>query len=136
MKHEQVWMTFAAASVTAVVISGMATAALAQQQRTPIATIVGERPSDGKSVRVSYRDLNLAAARDERILKRRVGSAARFVCEPNPSGPIGDHIYADCVSSAWNGARPQVALAVRRARQIAQFGTSSIPLVAIAISAR
>lgn len=137
MKHELFWMMCAAASISAVIIGGTAMAAPAQQQRSPITTVVGERPSDeGKSVRVSYRDLNLAAARDERILKNRVGDAARDVCEPDPTGPIGDHIYADCVSFAWNGARPQVALAVRRAKEISQFGTSSIPLVAIAISVR
>lgn len=136
MKHEHFWMMCAAASATAVVIGGAATAALAQQQRSPI-TIVGERPADqGKRARVTYRDLNLAAAHGERVLKHRVADAARYVCVPDPTGTTGDHIYADCVSYAWNGARPQVALAVRRAREIAQFGASSIPLVAIAISAR
>ena len=137
MKHEHFWMMCAAASATAVVIGGAATAALAQeQQRSPI-TIVGERlPDHGKRARVTYRDLNLAAAHDERVLKHRVAVAARYVCEPDATGAVGDHIYADCVSDAWDGARPQVALAVRRAREIAQFGASSIPLVAIAISAR
>lgn len=135
MKHEHFWMMCAAASVTAVVIGGAATAALAQK-RSPI-TVIGARPADeGRSVRVSYRDLNLAAAHDEGILKHRVGNAARTVCEPDPLGAFGDNIYADCVSYAWDGARPQIAMAVRRAKEIAQFGSSSIPLVAIAISAQ
>jgi hypothetical protein len=41
-----------------------------------------------------------------------------------------------CVSYAWKGARPQIAMAVARARQLALTGTTNIPLVAIAITAR
>jgi len=109
-------------------------AALAEQHATT--TIVGERDSENvRTIRVSYADLNLVAARDERILHRRVGGAARKVCDPNAAS-LSDHGFADCVSGAWKGARPQMALAVRRAREIAATGTSSIPLVAIAIAAR
>ena len=39
-------------------------------------------------------------------------------------------------SGAWRGARPQIALAVRRAHEMAATGTSSIPMVAIAIVAQ
>ena len=134
MKHANWWVAFAAASASAVIIGGAATAALAQHQATT--TVVGERDSEGvRTIRVPYADLNLVAARDERILHRRVGSAAREVCYPN-SASLTDHGFADCVSGAWKGARPQMALAVQRAREMAATGTSSIPLVAIAVSAR
>jgi UrcA family protein len=130
MKHEHFWVMCAAASTALVLIVGAAGAAVAQPGST--ATVIGQRPEDGLSVRVSYRDLNLAAARDEKILNRRVSSAAHFVCEP--------HFDAldrmGCVSYAWKGARPQIAMAVARARQLALTGTTNIPLVAIAITAR
>lgn len=131
MKYEQFWMMCAATGATMVIIGGAATAALAQQ--TNKITVVGERPvDDGRSIRVSYRDLNLASAHDERQLRRRVGGAAHQVCEP-VGFPVGDHSFSDCVSFAWNGAKPQMARAVRRAREIAATGSSGIPLVAISI---
>ncbi len=134
MKHEHFWVMCAAASATAVVIGGAASAALAQQHG-PTTTVVGRSSEDGMSVRVSYRDLNLASAHGEKVLKRRVGGAARHVCEPDGFG-VSDHSFGNCVSYAWKGARPQIALAVQRAREIAVTGTSSIPLVAISIGAR
>lgn len=126
MNHEHFWM-YAAVGATAVMIDGAAPAAGAQQY-SPVTTVIGER-DDRPSERVSYRDLNLAAARDERILNRRVGRAARGVCEPHRS----DYGFSDCVSVAWSGARPQIDQAVRRAQEIAATGTSGIPLVAIAV---
>jgi UrcA family protein len=135
MKHENWWVMFAAASTAVVIIGGAATAALAQHQTTT--TVVGERPSEyTRTVRVSYADLNLAAVPDQRILNRRVGGAARDVCGPNDAASLSDHGFADCVSGAWSGARPQIAMAIQRASEIAQTGTSSIPMVAIAIVAR
>ena len=131
MKREHFLMMCAAASAAAVTMGG-ATAALAQQQ-VRSTTVVGERlPDEGRSVGVSYRDLNLAAARDEQILQRRVKAAVRSVCEPDVSYLI-TKTFADCASFAWNGANPQIALAVRRAREIAATGASSVPLVAITV---
>ena len=133
MKHEHFWTMCAAVSATAVVLGGGATAALAQQQGQST-TVVGERAVEdqGRSAQVSYRDLNLAVARDEQILHRRVKGAVRSVCEPDASYLI-KKTFAECASFAWNGAEPQIGLAVRRAREIAATGTSSIPLVAIAV---
>ena len=39
-----------------------------------------------------------------------------------------------CRKFAWSGARPQMAQAVQRARELALYGTSSIPAVAISIA--
>ena len=131
MKYQHFWMMCAAAGATVVVIGGAATAALAQQVQTT--TIVGTRPADeGNRMIVSYRDLNLAAASDERILNRRVGGAAKSVCHTDDF-KIGERAQGKCVSYAWNGARPQIARAVQRAREIASTGSSSIPLVAISV---
>jgi UrcA family protein len=131
MKHDHFWTMCASAGATATILAGAATAALAQQ--SPMTTIVGERAiEEGRSVNVSYRDLNLAAADDERILLRRVKGAARFVCQPDDDA-FAYRPFTECVTFARDGARPQVDLAVRRAREIASLGTSSIPLVAIAV---
>ena len=129
MKHEHFWVMCAAASTALALIVGAAGAAVAQEQA---ATIVGKRSEDGLSTRVSYRDLNLASLQGEKILNRRVGAAAHMVCEPH----FTTFDQMDCVSYAWRGARPQIAMAVQRAREIALTGNSGIPLVAIAITGR
>lgn len=136
MRHEQAWTMGAAAAAAALIIGGAAAAGRAQDIPTNPVTVVGERRAgDGLSVRVSYRDLDLTRHEGERILNRRVGAATRIVCEP-PDAPIGDENFSKCISFAWRGARPQIALATRRARDIAATGSSSIPLVAIAIVGR
>ena len=133
MKHEHFWVMCAAAGTAAAVIVGAAGAALAQPPEG--ATVIGQRAEEGMSARVSYRDLNLASLAGEQTLNRRVGGAARFVCEPGPAA-LNDRGFSDCVTYAWKGAKPQIALAVQRAHEIAMTGTSSIPLVAIAVTAR
>ena len=133
MKHEHFWVMCAAASTAAAVIVGAAGAALAQPPEG--ATVIGQRAEEGMSTRVSYADLNLASLPGEQTLNRRVGRAARFVCEP-AAASINDRDFTGCIDYAWKGAKPQIALAVQRAREIAMTGTSSIPLVAIAIPAR
>lgn len=130
MKYDHFRMMCASIGATAAIIGGAAPAALAQQQDT---TIVGERAvEERRSVQVSYRDLNLSAATGERRLHYRVRAAARAVCQPNDDLLVY-RPFSTCVSFAWNGALPQIDLAVRRAREIASRGTSSIPLVAIAV---
>ena len=131
MKYQHFWMMCAAAGATVVVIGGAATAALAQQ--APISTIVVDRAEErGNHMMVSYRDLNLTMASHERILNRRVGGAAKTVCRTDDF-KVGERAQGKCVSFAWSGARPQIALAVQRARDIASTGSSSIPLVAISV---
>ena len=130
MKSQLFWMLCAAAGVT---VSG-ATAAAPAQAQGQTTTIVGERAyaEEERNVSVTYADLNLAAARGERTLQRRVRGAARDVCAPNDDHMV-NRPFSRCVSSAWNGALPQIDLAVRRAREIASFGKSSIPVVAIGV---
>ena len=131
MRYDHFRMMCASAGVTTTLLIGASTAALAQQ--SPTTTIVGERAiEEGRSVKVSYRDLNLAVGDGEQILFRRVKTAARVVCQPNDDELV-NRPFTACVTYARNGAQPQVDLAVRRAREIASNGTSSIPLVAIAV---
>ena len=82
---------------------------------------------------VSYADLDLASADGVKRLTTRVGSAVRNVCAPHLERPAING-YGECKSYAWNGARPQMDLAVARAQQIAQTGVSAIAPVAIMIS--
>ena len=133
MKYQHFWMMCAAAVTTCAVFGGAATAALAQQPGQTT-TIVGQRANveEGRSARVTYDDLNLAAVRGEQTLQRRVRGAARQVCAPNDDHSVNRPI-SRCVSGAWNGALPQIDLAVRRAREIASTGRSSIPVVAIGV---
>ena len=84
---------------------------------------------------VSYADLNLASTDGVKRLNYRVGSAVRHVCAPL-DGRDTFSAYGGCKSYAWNGAKPQMDLAVQRAQQIAQNGVSSIAPVAILISVR
>lgn len=133
MKHEHFWVMCAATSAALALIVGAAGAALAAPPES--ATVIGQRFEEGLSKAVSYRDLNLASLAGERTLNRRVGGAARAVCEPGHSS-TNDRDFSDCIAYAWGGAKPQIALAVQRAREMAMTGTSSIPMVAIAVTAR
>ena len=102
-------------------------------QTTPV-TVYGE-PSEVRTERVSYRDLNLATRDGEKILTQRVGSAVRRVC--SDTGHIGlynDRFY--CTSGAWKDARPQMSRAIARAREIALYGKSSIAMTAITVKIR
>jgi UrcA family protein len=91
-------------------------------------------PEDLVVRRVSYADLNLGSAPGERTLNRRVAGAVMDVCSEAVGGNSTDLVYRDCAIGAWRAARPQISLAVERARQIAATGTSSIAAVAITVS--
>jgi UrcA family protein len=100
-------------------------------------TVTARAPDpDQLQRRVSYRDLNLAAADGQRTLHQRVRRATAFVCNPLFSGGSFDRDYYNCRDNAWDGAEPQMALAIQRAKEIALAGSSSIPPVAIAVVAR
>jgi UrcA family protein len=77
--------------------------------------------------RVSYHDLNLVLSSDQKTLYQRVNRAIRNVCPDNEMIMV----LLDCRSYARNGAKPQIALAIERATQIAQTGSSSIAAVAL-----
>lgn len=88
--------------------------------------------------RVSYADLDLASARDEITLGRRVGGAVKQVCREATGGNDGSlrvrTAFAHCGNKAWDGARPQIATAVQRARDIAMTGSSKLAARTIAIT--
>lgn len=126
--------TIAAVAVAVACVTSGVPSALAQTK--PVT--VYAPPSEGvRTVRVSYRDLNLASQSGEKMLTSRVGSAVRQACS-NEGGGISslDNDYFTCARGAWGDARPQMARAITRAHEIALNGTSSIAATAITISIR
>ena len=123
---------------TAAVLSGVtaslliAAPATATQER-PV--VVYAQPSDVRVERVSYADLNLAQDNHVKKLRGRVAGAVKRVClfENNRHG-LQYRGYYSCSDDAWDGARPQIAQAVARAKEIALTGQSSIAATAITIS--
>lgn len=116
----------AAVALTAGTFAASALAAPADRQIT-----ITARSDDVLTERVSYHDLNLTLVSDEKRLIGRVRGAVDRVC---PSADSDFSIGEGCHDLAWRGARPQIALAVRRAHEMAANGFSSIAPVAIAIS--
>ena len=110
---------------------GVAAPSLAAQDRV----VVYAGPQEGvRTERVHYADLNLAERRDQRKLNLRVAGAVQRVCLFENGRPgLQDRGYYHCAGDAWDGANPQIAQAVARAREIALTGHSAIPATAIAI---
>jgi UrcA family protein len=95
-------------------------------------------PADLVTRHISYADLNLASVSGERTLERRVGTAVSDLCLDATGGNDGSPKFKlsmiRCSGEAWNGARPQMARAVQRARDIAATGSSAIAATALTIS--
>lgn len=122
----------AAACISTLASFSFALPAFAKQRPIVVTAPKGE---DLPTRRVSYRDLNLATWDGEKTLRGRFNVAAREVCLDG-GHELFDAEFDGCQSFALRGARPQIARAVQRAREIAANGHSSIPLVAIALNVR
>ncbi len=118
----------------AVLVAAVAVGVVVPPAHSKVKPVVVTAPApDQITRRVSYRDLNLTLATDQRTLNHRVGSAVTYVCsEATMSSDIFGRI--NCRNYAWDGARPQIAQAIERANQIALTGSSPIAAVAITIS--
>jgi UrcA family protein len=131
MNYGKALIACGAVLVTSVAI-GVTAAPL--HARPPQAVVVTAHPDDFVTRRISYADLNLAALPGERTLNRRIGYAVTSLCDEAIGGSTVDFTYKNCTYGAWRDARPQVALAAQRAREIAANGTSLIAAAAISIS--
>jgi len=109
--------------------------------RSEPVVITGQRASDLLTQRVSFADLNLAAAADQTTLVHRVGSAVKQVCvasgytiEANLRARAS---YLGCSNFAWDGARPQIAAAIARTPAVAlnDIGSDTAASLAITVSA-
>lgn len=132
MRYEKILSLGAAVAITA---GGFILLVAPASARPPV-VVTGD--ADLVVRHVSYADLNLASATGEKILNRRVGGAVISVCNEATGGPgagfgLGS-MMARCKAAAWGGARPQIRLAVQRAREIAATGSSNIAAVAIVIN--
>ena len=107
------------------------TAALARDETV---VVRGIAPKDQIRRTVSYRDLNLATSIGERTLNRRVDSAVASLCVEAVGAVANETLEMKCQRDSWYGARPQIARAVERAKELAATGKSSIAAVAIAIT--
>ena len=105
----------------------------AAQQSGPV--IVTGKPVDFAVRRVSYRDLNLAIAQDQQTLHKRVSFAVRDVCREATGQGATFYETINCESKSWLGAKPQMKQAINRASEMARYGHSDIPMVALQISA-
>ena len=122
----------AASAMSLALFAGTAGAALAQNR--PV-TVYGPA-ADTFSEVVSFADLNLADRGGRQLLDRRIDAAVSRVCSFSRYAPmLSSDETVNCARAAWLNAQPQVALAVKRAEQLAINGYSTLPQVAIAISA-
>ena len=111
----------------------VATAASAGQENPVV--VMAEPQENIRTEHVTYADLDLAQRSDQRALNYRVASAVKRVClfETGHAG-LQARGYYSCATGAWDGAEPQIAQAVSRAREIALTGKSSIAVAAITIN--
>ena len=123
---------------TAAVLSGvtaslLVAASASAAQQGPV--VVYAEPENVHTERVSYADLDLADFRDQRKLNLRVTGAVKRVCLfENSRRGLQDFGYYNCADDAWDGAKPQIAQAVQRAKDIAMTGRSSIAATAITVN--
>lgn len=96
----------------------MAAPAIAQQQEI-VVTSKMKIPKGFEPVKkvVNIKDLNLVTSADERKMERRVRAAVVEIC-PVPARPARWQLRDAklCSDFAWAGARPQMAEALRKAR--------------------
>ena len=76
---------------------------------------------------VRFNDLNLATADGEKRLARRVSGAVSYVC----AGAANFTVAASCHSYAWNGARPQMQLALAQARTDPALAVATLTSITI-----
>ena len=96
--------------ILALALVAAASPALAEQVVTGKRLTIDEQ---GRVTRtVTFADLNLASPAGEKTLLRRVGAAVKFVCRQGIDS-IDENF---CRNYAWDGARPQIDLALGQAR--------------------
>jgi len=121
------------AALSGVTASLLAAASASAAQESPV-VVYGEA-DNSRTEHVSYADLDLTDRGDQRTLNLRVTGAVKRVClfEDGYAG-LQDVGYYHCSGDAWESAKPQIAQAVQRAKDIAMTGRSSIAATAITIN--
>ena len=123
--------------IAAAVLSG-ATASLLFAASAPAAqqkpVVVYGGSENTRTEHVSYADLDLTNNKHQKRLNLRVTGAVKRVCLYENSHGLQDTGYYQCADDAWSSAKPQIAQAVERSKDIALTGHSSIAATAIAIN--
>ena len=136
IRYESSLTLFAAILTSATLVSSTAMAAV---QSEPV-VITGPLAADQFSKVVSFADLKLDLARDQRRLHHRVNAAVKDVCAINDyhsSRTLKSYSqYLACSDVAWSGARPQITAAIDRAGARLAAGGSDVAGSAIIVSAR
>lgn len=126
------------AKIFAIALAGsgfLLTAQSALAQDRPV-VVYADPPADVRSELVSFADLDLATAKGAKRLHYRVGKAVKNVCLFDTNrGKLQPIDYHACATGAWDDARPQLALAIDRARQLALGGQPATMATAITVSA-
>ena len=125
-----------AAVLSGVTASLLVSAATAQAAQDRPVVVYAEPQENIRTEHVSYRDLDLALAKDQKTLNQRVGTAVRRVCYDGNHTPGVDEGFRACASDSWTLARPQIGRAIARAEQLALNGQSSIAAGSIVIASR
>ena len=126
MTYSKILSLCAALAVTAGGLVAISPPASAQGR--PVVVLA---PADVPTRRVGYADLNLATSSGEKMLNRRVGQAVRSVCKEAIGNAFDFYGTIECRDFAWDGARPQMKRAIRRAHEIAATGSPPIAVTAI-----
>lgn len=110
--------------IASVIFFACSTPALAD---TGPVIVTGPSYDERPSLVVKYGDLDLAIARDQARLNRRVDSAIEEVCGFNETYAVrtlsARQLYQACSTEAWTRARPQMATAVSLAQNSGDDGT-------------
>ena len=111
-----------------VLLSGTVYPSAANASTISPLVVVAPPPLEDGAVRtvIHYADLNLANRAGELTLARRVRQAVTQVCEGFDHGAGVNLPQMQCRDVAASSALPQVALAIRRAKEIALTGKSSV----------
>jgi UrcA family protein len=117
--------------VTASLLFAASASALATQQK-PVVVYGGSENT--RTEHVSYADLDLTNKQHQKRLNLRVTGAVKRVCLYEDNHGLQDTGYYNCANEAWDSAKPQIAQAVQRSKEIALTGHSSIAATAISIN--
>ena len=102
----------AAGFIGTMLVLAVAAPVHAQAFTRPV-TVTAHR--DFLTERVPYGDLTLASKQGRSILYQRVGAAVNRVC-PGVDAEGLTYNAQDCKDFAWEGARPQIRTAIKRAK--------------------
>lgn len=110
-------------TVAALAVVGASLALAGSPASAQQGVIYVQVPQNLRIERVGYWDLNLATRAGQQTLDRRVGQAIERVCLYDNGRWYGlsEPDYNHCVWGAQNRARPQMAAAIYRARQMAFY---------------